>query len=165
MSEVGANASTHSVSEAALGSDIVKQARGESSTKGFVENADGVIVRIVASGPQRNHPDVALVYILFRDEVVAGFSRIVCNVVLGKIRTFGPGIERGAQPGFHGGGIEISADAENDVIGVHVLAVPVHQVLASDRGNGRIFRNAGIGIVHAVSQFYGFAMRDSADFI
>src|SRR5579862_4575113 len=122
MSEVRANASAHAVGQAALGADIVEQARRKSSAEGLVENADGVIVRIVAGRPQGDHADVALVYVLFGNEVIAGLGRIVLNLILGEIRAFGPGVKRRAQPGFHGGGIEISADTENDVVGMNVFA-------------------------------------------
>ena len=52
------------------------------------------------------------------------------DLVLWGSRTFAPEIERLAQSRLHFRGIKISHDAEDHVIGMHVLFVPAHQVLA-----------------------------------
>ena len=83
----------------------------------------------------------------------------------GTLRTFRPRIESLAQPGFHGDGVEVTGDAENDVVGVNVFVVPVDQVLARDGGNGRVLRHAGVGIVGAVGQLDGFALGNFADLV
>ncbi len=165
MSEIGADASADAVRQTALGANVVEQARRETAAEGFVEHRDGVIVGIVAGGAERDHVDVALVYVVLGDEVIAGLGGRVLDLVLRNRRTFGPGVECGAQPGFHGGGIEVAADAENDVVGMNVVAVPVDQVLASDGGDGCVFGHAGVGIVGAVSQFDGFAVGNFADVV
>jgi len=77
----------------------------------------------------------------------------------------GPGLERGAQFGFHGGRVEVSADAENDVVGMYVLAVPVEQILTRDCGYRGVFRHAGVGIVSAVRQLHRLALRNFANLI
>ena len=165
MAEVGADASTDAVSQAALGTDVIEQARREAAAERFVENADGVIVGIVAGGTERHHVDGALVHIVFRDEVVTGLGRIVFDVVLRNVRTFRPRVESLAQPGFYGDGIKISADAENDVVGVHIFVVPVDQVLARDGGDRRVLGDAGVGIVGAIGQLDRFALRNFTDLV
>ena len=153
------------VGQAALGANVVEQARGEAAAEGFVEHVDRVVVGIVARGAEPDHVNVALVHVIFRDQVVAGLGRRVLHIILRKRRTFRPGVECGAQAGFHGGGIEVAADAENDVVGMNVAAVPVDQILTRDGGDGGVFGHAGVGIVGAVSQLDGFAVRDFADVV
>ena len=80
MPEIGANAAADAVGEAALGANVVEQARRKAAAESFVENADGVVVGIVARGSERDHVNVALVHILFRDQIVAGLGGLVLNL-------------------------------------------------------------------------------------
>src|ERR1700684_3610040 len=150
MAEIRTNASANAVREASLGANVVKQPRRKSSAEGLVEYADGVIVRIVPSGSKSHHVDAALIHVFFSDQVIAGGSGLVLNLIFRNGWTFGPRVECGAQLGFHRGAIEVSTNAENNVVGMHVLAVPVHQILSRYRGHRRVFGLAGVGIVGAV---------------
>ena len=51
------------------------------------------------------------------------------------------------------------------MIGLHVLVVPVEQILASNGGNGGVFRLAGVGIVYSIGQLFRFALGDLADVV
>ena len=55
-----------------------------------------------------------------------------------------------AQLGFHGSGIEVATDSQNDIVGVNMSFVPVDQILASNGGDGGIFGLTRIGIVGTV---------------
>ena len=79
------------------------------------------------------------------------------NLMSGALRrrSFRPRLEGLAQLGFHRLGIEVAGDAEDDVVGINVLLVPVQQVLAGDRGNGRVLRHARVRIVLAVGDDRG----------
>src|SRR6202140_6009409 len=165
MAKVGTNASANAVREASLGANVVKQARRKTAAESLVEYADGVIVRIVARSSEPHQMDVALVYVFFRDQVIAGRSGLVLNLIFRNCRTFGPRVECGVQLGFHRGGIEVSTNAENNVVGMHVLAVPVNQILSRYRGHSRVFGLAGVRIIGAVGQFHGLAASDFANFV
>ena len=106
--------------------------------RNFVEHVGGVVVGIVARDSEPYHVDRALVHVFLRDEIVAGLGRVIVNFILRQRRPFGPLVECGAEPGFHCGGIEIAANAKNNVVGMNVLAVPFDQVLARDGRNGRV---------------------------
>ena len=75
-------------------------------------------------------------------------------------RTFGPRTELLAQARFHLRRVKISHHAQNDVVGIEVLFVPVHHVRLSDSGNGGIFRHARVRIVSAVGELEGLARGD-----
>src|SRR5260370_28689525 len=109
--------------------------------------------------------NAALVHVFFWNEVVTGLGRMVLDVILGEVGAFGPGVKRGAQLGFHGLGIEIAAEAEDDVIRMGIDFVPVEQILPSDGCDRGIFGLPGIVIVFTVCQLDGFAVGNSADFI
>ncbi len=96
MAEVGPDASADAIGQAALGADVVKQARGESAAEGFIENADRVVVGIIARGAERDHVNVALVHVFLRNQIIAGLGRLVFDFVLGKRWPFRPGVEGGA---------------------------------------------------------------------
>src|SRR5690242_1869660 len=113
MSEVGANTSADTVSQAPLGADVVEEARGESSTERFVENTDGVIVGIVTRYAEAHHTDVALVHIIFGDQIVAGLRGRILHLRFLECRALGPRLECGTQARFHGGRIEIPGDPKN----------------------------------------------------
>src|SRR5215469_8506451 len=138
MPEVCADTSAHSVSQAALGPNVIEQARGEATTECFVEDADGVVVGIGAGSAEANHADVALVYVLFRNEIVAGFGWIKLDVWLGKCWTLRPRFECGPQTRFHRRRIEVSGDSENDVIGMHVFCMPFDEILTRHRCDRRV---------------------------
>ena len=65
-----------------------------------------------------------------------------------------------AQTSFHLRRIEVADDAENDVVRVNILAVPVDQILARDGRHGRIFRDSRIRTVCAVGQLRRFPSRN-----
>src|SRR5580698_9868688 len=67
--------------------------------------------------------------------------------------------------GFHGGGIEVASDPQNDVVGMNVGLMPVDEVLACDRGHGRVLGFASVRIVGAVGQLEGFAAGNFADVV
>ena len=165
MPKVRPDATAHVVGQAALGANVVEQPRGEAAAESLVKDADGVVVGIVARSAQRHHVDGALIYVFLRDEIVARLGGVVLDLFLRQVGASGPCLKRSAQLGFHGGGIEIAAYAEDDVIGMDVSLVPVDQVLPSDGGDGGILRLTGIGIVRSISQLGGFACGNSADFV
>ena len=133
--------------------------------KRLVEYRDGVVVGIVARGAERHHVDAALIHVFLRNEVVARLGGMVLNVVFRQVGAFGPRLKCGAQLGFHGGGVEVAAYPEDDVIGMNVGFVPVEQILAGDGGDGGVLRLARVRIVGSIRQLGGFARGDSADFI
>src|SRR4029077_18576514 len=77
----------------------------------------------------------------------------------------GPGFEGGAQSGLHGRRIEIATYAENDVIGVNILLVPVDQVLARDRSDGGVLGHACVRIIGTVSEFGGLTVSDPSHIV
>jgi hypothetical protein len=109
--------------------------------------------------------DAALIYILFWNEVIACWRRLKLDFTFRKVRTFGPGLERSPQLGFHRGRIKIAAHPQDDVIGMNVSFVPVDQILASDGRDGGIFGLTRIGIVRSIREFGGFARRNFSDLI
>ncbi len=90
---------------------------------------------------------------------------MILNLVFGKRWTFRPGLESPAQLGFRGRRVKVSADTQNDVVGMDISVVPVGQILARDCGDGRVLRRARVGIFRAIRQLDGFAVCDSADLI
>ena len=82
MTEVGANSATHAIGKAAFGANVVEQAGRKSAAEGLVENADGVVVRVVAGRAHGDHADVALVHVFLRDQVIAGLGGIVLKIIL-----------------------------------------------------------------------------------
>ena len=152
MPEVRANPSAHAVGEAALCANVIKEPRGEAAAEGLIEHADGVVVRIVALDSERDQVDAALVHVFFSHQVLSRRRRMVLHFIFGQRRAFGPRFECRAQLGFHRGGIEVAADTENDIVGLHVLAVPADQILSRHRRDRSVFRHARIGIVGAIRQ-------------
>jgi len=76
------------------------------------------------------------------------------------LRPFLPRAKRLLQPGLHRLGIEVSGDAEDDVVGIDILLVPVQQVLTRDRRNCGVLGNSRVGVVFAVRDNAAFAMDD-----
>ena len=96
MAEVAADAASSFVGESTLGANVIEQARGKSSSEGFVENADGVVVGIVARSAERDHADARLVHIIFGDDVVAGLGRGIFDVIFRRLFAARPRLESGA---------------------------------------------------------------------
>ena len=90
---------------------------------------------------------------------------MVLDLILRQRGTLGRGCKCGAQLGFHRGRIEIAADAENNIVGIHVGFVPIDQVLPRYCSNGGILGDASVGIIGAVCKSSGFALRDLADLV
>ena len=93
MPKVRSDPSSDAISKTALGANVVKQARGKSTTEGFIKDAERVVVRIGACRAKRDHADIGLVHVIFRDEVVAGLGGRVLNLVLWNSRALRPGVE------------------------------------------------------------------------
>src|ERR1700722_364613 len=165
MPEVRADAASDVVSEAPLGADVVEQARGESTAERLVEHRNGVIVRIVTGGAEPHHMNAALVYIFFRNFIVAGRGGMILNVLFGQFSAFGPGFKRSAQLGFHGFRIEVAAEAQDYMVWMNIGLMPIDQVLPGDSCNGGIFRLTRVRIVFPVSELGGLASGDYADVV
>ena len=75
MIEAGADAAAHRVRQPALGANVAEQARREAAAEDFIENLDSVSSQDCATfGAEGNHANVALVHVLFGDQVVAGLG-------------------------------------------------------------------------------------------
>src|SRR5579871_2524676 len=165
MAEIGTDAAAHFIGKAATSADVVEQPRRKTAAEGLVENGNRVEVGIVARGAERHHPDIALIYVFFGNEVVTWLGWMVLNFILGKIGAFRPGVKGRVQLGFHGRGIEVSADAENDLVGMNVLAVPIDQILARNGRDGGVLGFAGVRIVPAIGENGGLASGNLADIV
>ena len=97
---------------------------------------------------------------VLRTKYKPGFGSRELDVGRFRVGPFLPRIECLAQLGLHRFRVEVAGDAEDDVVGINVLLVPVQQVLAGDRGNRRVLGNAGVRIVLAVGDDAAFAMHD-----
>ncbi len=155
-----ADAAAHGVGQAETSADVLHEAGREAAAEDFVEDFDGEVVRISAVGAERDHAYVRLVHVVFTDQVVAGLGRMDFDFRFRSRRTLWPGCERSLQLGFHGGGIEVTADADDDVVGLNVLLVPVEKVVALDRENGGVFRLARVRTVGSVGELDRFACGD-----
>src|SRR6266568_3620275 len=122
---------------------MAEEAGGKSSTERLVEHFDGVVVRVVTRNASGDHANRGLVYVFLLDEVVTWRGRLELNVFFLPGRTSRPSAESRAQLGFHGGRIEVSHNAKNDVVGMHPGLIPVQQILARDGGDGGVLLNPG----------------------
>src|SRR5580704_17969784 len=111
MTEAGSDTASDAVGESLGGTHVVKEARGESAAEDFVHHRDGEVVGIVAKYAEVDHGDGALVDVGFLHEVVAGLRWGELDVGVLRLWPFRPGVERLAQGGFHGGRVEVAADA------------------------------------------------------
>src|SRR5262249_2502376 len=165
MIEASPDPSAHGIGEALRGADALEQTRGKAAAERLIEGLDGIVVGILARRAESDHSDVALIDVLFLDEVVAGFRRGDVDFGLRGRRSLGPITESFAELGFHAGGIEVADDTEDDVVGMNVLVVPVDQVLTSDGVDGRVFFLARVRIPGAVGELYGLAAGDLGNFV
>ncbi len=165
MAEVRSDAAAYVVGEAALGADVIEQARREAAAESFVENGDRVVVRIVARGAERHQVNAALIDVILRNEIITRFRRLKLDFRFRQFRCFGPRLERGAQLALHGCGVEVAADAEDDAIGVDVILMPVDQILASNGRDGCILGLANVGIIRSICQLRSFAGGDLANLV
>ena len=62
--------------------ECLEQAGRKASAERLIENADGIVVGIVARGAQLHHVNVALVHIFFRNQVVAGLRGMELDFLL-----------------------------------------------------------------------------------
>ena len=88
-----AHSAAYSVGQAALGANVLEQARREATAKRFVENLDGVVVGIVAARAQPHHANVALIHIFLFNQVIARFGGMKWDIGFLPGRTFGPRTE------------------------------------------------------------------------
>ncbi len=73
-----------------------------------------------------------LMLLWFTSDLSTGIARLglgELDVRRLRRRTFRPRLEGLAQLGFHRLGIEVAGDAEDDVVGMDVLLMPVEQIL------------------------------------
>ena len=73
----------------------------------------------------------------------------------------GKGLEGGAELGFHGGGVEVAGDGDDDVVGDDGSVVPGLEVVEGDGVDGGVFGLARVGAVGAIGEFDGFADGDA----
>src|SRR5215469_10168970 len=165
MIEAGSNPSPHRVRETLGGADGLEQTRSKAAAERFVEDFDDVVVGILARRTQPDHSDVALIDVLFRNEVVTRFRGGELDPWLARLWSFRPITESLTELGFHAGGIEVADHADDDVVGMSVLRVPVDQVLTGDGVDGRVFFLARVRILRTVGEFYRLAAGDLGGFV
>ncbi len=141
------------VGEALGGSNVVKQAGRKSTAESFVEHRESKVIGILARDAERHHLNVALIYVGLVDLVVSRLGWFELDFWIGRRRAQGPRREGLAQTRLHLRRIKVADHAENNIVGVDVLAVPLDQILARDRRHGCIFGLAGIGIIRAIREF------------
>ena len=120
MPEIGSDAAAYVVSQAAFGANVVEKAGGESAGEGLIENRNGVIVGIATRCAQRDHVNGALVHVVFRDEVITRLGRVIRISFFGISGPLGQESNAARSLASTAFGIEVSADAQDDVIGVNV---------------------------------------------
>jgi hypothetical protein len=165
MIEGSADAAADRIGKPLLRANGFNQARGEAAAQNLIHHLDREVVGGAALDAQLNHFDRALVDVILRHEVEAGLGLMKLDLRLGRHRGLLPALESLPQSTLHCGGIEIAGDAEDDVVGVDILLVPLQQIVAGDGGNGGVFGDAGVRIIGAVGEANGFAAGDGVDVI
>ena len=159
MVVVEASAAAHGIGQAQLGADFLEETAGKSAAENFVHHRQRGHVGIVAVRAQAHDLNVGLVHVFLVDEVEAGFGTVE-DVVAG-----GQGLDRRqpfkgcAQLGFHGHGVEVAADAD-DELAADGAVVPGLEIVDGDRADGGQLRLAGVGAVGAVDQLGRLAVGD-----
>src|ERR1700675_3398852 len=146
------HSAAHRVGESFSGANVAKQARRKSSTESFVEYRGREVIGIPARNAQRNHMNVALIHVGFVDLVISRFGGFWLDLWIDRGLTLGPRRKSLAQTSFHLRRVEIADDAEDDVIRMHVPAVPLGQILTRDCRYSCILRHPRIRIVCAIDQ-------------
>src|ERR1700674_1493139 len=130
------HSSAHRVGESFGGSNVAKQTRRKSSAESFVEYRGSEVIGIPARDAQRNHMNVALIHVGFVDLVISRLGGFWPDLGISRGLTLGPCRKSLTQTSFHLRRIEVADDAEDDVIRMHVLAVPLDQILTRDCRHG-----------------------------
>ena len=108
----GSDASTDRVGQPQLGANLLEETAAKAATENLVHDGDGGHIGIMAVSSQTDNLDIRLVHVFFVDEVDAGLWPGEDIVARGKSLRLGKTFKRGAHFGFHGGGIEVTTDAD-----------------------------------------------------
>ena len=104
---------------------------------------------------------VRLIHVFLVDEVDAGLGAGECIVARRQRRDGRQAFKDGAHLGFHGGRVEVAADADDELSRERAV-VPGLQVGDCDCADGGQLRLAGVGAVDAVDQLRRFALGDAS---
>ena len=141
----GAEAPAYAIGEAGFRADFVHQTAGEAAAENRIHDFDGVVVGIAAQqGRRMDSGDVRLRHVLFADEVHARLCLRVDRRRGRSTLAARPGFKRGVQLLLHRRAVEITDDAEDDVVGLNEAIMKRDQILVRDVVEGRVFCCAGV---------------------
>ena len=147
------------ISQAQFGAHLLEEPAGKAAPQDLVHHGKRGNVRIVAIRAHAHDFHVGLVYVFLVDEVNArlgsGKDVVASGLCLGRRQSF----KGGAQLGLHGHGVEVAADAHDQLAADRPL-VPGLQIVEGDRADGGQLRLAGVGAIGPVSQLGRLAFGD-----
>src|SRR6185437_14165114 len=123
------------------------------------------IVRVVAADAEPNQADITLIHIVFFREIDSRFGTGYRNLRRSVGSAFGQRAKCLAPPIFHFLRVEVAHYSEDDVVGSKMAFVPIHEILAGDRGNRPVLSMAAVRTVGPVAQHGSLASGNALDFI
>ncbi len=166
MHEAGSDPAADPVGEPLLGADAREEASREAAAQHFVHHHHREVVGVVVGDAEMADADVGLGDVVLFDEVDA---RLVVlgdrNLTAVERRTGGPAAERRGQLFLHFGAVEVADDTDVDAVGVVVLRVPGHQIVAADGADRGVLLEPRHRRVFAVDQAIELAPGDRVDVV
>ena len=153
-------AAAHRVGQPQLRAHFLKEPATKTAAENFIHDHDGRHVWIMAIDAERQDLHIGLIHIFLVDKVDAWFGSGEL-IVPRRLGSHGrKGLEDRAHLGFHGRGIEVAADAD-DQFAFQSAIVPGLQIGKSDFADSGEFGLPRVGTVDAVDQLGRFALGNS----